>query len=81
MLNFFGEIEDNIERIYRIIANWDRPLKTDWYQPEIAPIEKNKERFITVSFRSWTHKNKYNIKQPAARGGFRRGQRREYDKV
>ena len=80
MLNFWRDIEDEFKRIYSI-TNLDRPLKTDWYQHEIALIEKNKDRFIQVSFRSWAHKNKYNIKQPAARAGYRRGQRREYDKV
>ena len=81
MLNFWGEIEDEFERIYQFITNWYHPLKTDWYQPAIAPIKKNKERFITVSFRSWAHKNKYNIKQPTARAGYRRGQRRNHDKL
>ena len=81
MLHFGGDIEDKVKRILQFITNWDHPLKTDWHQPEIAPIEKNRERFIPVSFRSLTQKNNYNIKQLAARAGFRRGQRREYDKV
>ena len=81
MLNFWENIENLFERTFQDITDWDRSLKTDWYQPEIAPIKKNRERFVPVSFRSCAHKNKYNIKQPVSRTGYRRGQRREYDKV
>ena len=50
MLNFWGKIEDELERIYRIIANWDRPLKIDWDQSSIAPIEKKQREVCSGIF-------------------------------
>ena len=82
MLNFWGNMDDSFGRIYRIITKLSRHLKTDWNQPEIAPIKKNKKRFVPKYFKSFNPARKrFNFKQPAAKAGYRRGQRRKYDKI
>ena len=56
-------------------------IRNIWYPCE-TELAKIRGKELAKFFKSQpTTKQKYNIKQPTARAGFRRGQRREYDKI